>query len=461
MDKQPIPYQAPKSNIYDVIVIGGGPSGSMAAIAAAREGARTLLVEQYGFLGGSLTAMGVGPMMSFHNRAGQQLVQGLPQELVDRLIERQASPGHILDSTGYCSTVTPFDSEALKIELEQMASEKGVHLLFHTMLAGVELQDNRIRWVTLCNKAGLSTFQGTVFIDATGDGDLAAMAGVPFQLGRSSDHATQPITMNLKVGNVDIDRLRAYVHEHPEEFDHGSPDLLAKTSRVSLGGFKLSWKAAIANGEIHIPRDNVLFFETNTPGVIIVNTSRIQGLNPTDPFMLSQAEMIGRQQADEIFRFLRNHAPGFENCIRMDNPSQVGVRESRHIRGLYTLTETDLIEPVQFPDPILLGGYPIDIHSPTDGVTHTTHLRPDIAYQIPLRCLLVETPVNLIITGRAISASHEAAAAIRVTPLAMGLGQAAGILAGIAVNSWQAPNTVPYRDLRNKLIDRGVYLGND
>ena len=455
---QHLGFDVTRGAVYDVVVVGGGPSGVMAAVAAGREGMRTLVVEQYGCLGGSLAAMGVGPMMSFHNRAGRQLVFGLAQELVDRLQAKGASLGHILDSTGYCSTVTPFDSEALKIELETMAAESGVQVLYHTQLAAAIRDAEYLQAAVVCNKAGLTRYDAAVFVDATGDADLAARCGVPFQKGRARDGAMQPMTMNLKVAHVDMARLRAYVEAHPEEFDHGSVELLRQTPRVSLGGWKSAWERAKADGQVSVPREHVLFFEMATSGVVVVNTSRIQGLDPTDPFDLSRAEALGRKQCQEIYDFLRRECPGFEACVRVDAPAQVGVRESRHVQGLHTLTADDLLSQTVFADPVAVGGYPIDIHSPEGQATSTTHLRPDIAYQIPLRSLLLAAPSNLVMAGRAISATHEAAAAIRVTPIAMALGQAAGTVAAVAVRTEQPPNAVPYQAVRDVLSARNVYL---
>jgi hypothetical protein len=452
----PEPVKAP----YDVIVMGGGPSGSMAAIAAAREGASVLLIEQYGFLGGSLTVMGVSPMMSFHNRAGEQLVKGQPQELIDRLIARGGSPGHIPDSTGYCSTVTPFDSEILKIELETMAIQAGVELLFHTMFVDVVREDDRLTSVIVANKGGLSAYQARVFIDSTGDADLATRAGVRFTLGRQDDGATQPMTMNFKVGNVDTARLRAFVEEAPETFPHKDLDTLRKAPRISLGGYLIEWEKAVDAGEITVPREFVLFFETATPGVIVVNTSRIANLDATNPFDLSRAEVIGRQQAHQIFKFLKAHCKGFEDSIFLSTPSQVGVRESRHIHGLYTLTAQDLIENKRFPDPITVAGYPIDIHNPDPNVpvTNTTHLDPNIAYQIPMRSLLVSEASNLMVACRALSATHEAAAAVRVTPIMMAVGQAAGLMGAAATEFNIPPRDLPYEEVRPILNARGVNL---
>ena len=449
---------------YDVVIIGGGVSGSVSAIAAARCGSRVLLVEEHGFLGGSLTAMGVGPMMSFHNSAGRQVVRGIPDEIIGRLKARGASLGHIADTTTYCSTVTPFDSEELKIELETMIDEAGAQLLYHTQLAAAEVVDGRITQVVLCNKAGLAAVRAKVFVDATGDGDLAVRAGAPFVFGREDDGAAQPMTMNLKLANVDTEVVRAYALANPGDFlwhPHGPEEGLRRlrhSPRLSLAGFLGAWCAARQRGEMDVPRDHVLFFETPVPGVVVVNTSRVVGLDATDPFQLSRAEMIGRRQCLQIYQFLRAHAPGFAQAVRMDTAAKIGVRETRHIKGHYLLTTEDVIGGRAFDDAVALGGYPIDIHSPGSETTTTIHLKADTAYQIPLRCLLVGRPENLIVVGRCISATHEAAAAIRVTPIAMAIGQAGGVTAAEAARRSVTPEQVPFAAIRERLLAQGAQL---
>ncbi|WP_438483311.1 FAD-dependent oxidoreductase [Oleiharenicola lentus] len=449
---------------YDLIVIGGGVSGSIAAIAASRAGAKVLVVEEQGFLGGSLTAMGVGPMMSFHNPAGEQVVRGIPDEMIERLKARGASLGHIPDTTTYCSTVTPFEAEELKIELETMLIEEGGEFLYHTQLAAVEKRGDRIDSVTVCNKSGLLRLQAKMFIDATGDGDVAARVGVAFEVGREGDGAMQPMTMNLKLGNVDIAAIRQYAMEHPEDFlfhPVGQEEALRRirsSPRLSLAGFLKEWSAARQRGEVDIPRDQVLFFETPTPGVVIVNTSRITGLDPTNPFELSHAESIGRRQCVQIFNFLRGHAVGFKNAIRMDTAAKVGVRESRHIHGRYTITADDILSARHFDDCIALGGYPIDVHAPSNAATVTKHLKPHSKYQIPLGALLPPGVENLIIVGRCISATHEAAAAFRVTPISMAIGQGGGVAAAEAVRAGTSPASVPFDKIREKLLSQGALL---
>ncbi len=400
--------------------------------------------------------MGVGPMMSFHNPLGEQVVEGIPEELIKRLVKKGASPGHIPDTTTYCHTVTPFDSEALKIELETMLLEAGGDLLFHTHFAGVEKRDDKIHLVKICNKDGITSVGCNVLVDATGDADVCSAAGVELKKGRDADGALQPMTMNLKLANVDTARIRQYVRSNPSNFyfEHGEEEglrRLERASQISLKGYIREWNEAVERGEISIPRECVLFFETPTPGVVIVNTSRIQGLDGSSAWDLSRAEMIGRKQCLELFSFLRKRAVGFESAVRIDSSAQVGVRETRRAVGLYTLTGEDLLEGRQFEDPIAMGGYPIDIHSPDKAETNTTALRSAPTYQIPLRSLLVRSPSNLVVAGRCISATHEAMAAFRVTPIVMAVGQAAGVTAALAAATGKSPVEIPYRDIRQSL----------
>lgn len=443
---------------YDVVVIGGGPAGVMAAVAAARQGAKTLLVERYGYLGGMLTVAGVGPMMTFH--AGKtQVVQGIPGELVERLVAEGFSPGHMEDFVGYTSSVTPFDTEGLKLVLETMAEEAGVHLLYHTVYTGCGVVDGRITSVALFSKNGFFQAKAKVFVDCSADADLATHAGVTSVYGRESDNLAQPMTMNVRVTGVDRDKLITYAKEHPEDVYANTPlDRLELLPRTGIqGGYALIQRAKEA-GEFPIDRDMVLCFETNQPGEMILNMSRIIKHSVTDPFSMTHAEIEGRRQARQIVTFMCKYVPGFENCRMISTGPHIGVRESRKIDGNYKLTAEDLLNNTMFPDAVAMGGYPVDIHSPDGQAMTHRHLVPGSWYSIPYRALVTAQVENLVVAGRCISVTHEACAAIRVTPIVMAIGQAAGTAAAQAARTGEKANCLCTETLRDTLMKNGAFL---
>jgi hypothetical protein len=456
-------------NQFDVVVVGGGIAGAVAAIASARCGAKTLLVEQYGFLGGMLTAAGVGPMMTFHSGT-TQVVQGLTGELIDRLKVRGKSPGHIEDTTGYTYTVTPFDAEGMKHELDVMFTEAGGRLLYHTMLAEATVADGRIQSLKVVNKAGISEIFGKMFVDASGDADLSAGAGVEFNKGRETDGATQPMTMNMKVRGVDIARVKEYTRTHPEDFPRLVTDedreRVLRAERLSIGGFVSAMKKAMDSGELSGVRDDLLFFETNNPGEVIVNTSRILGYDSTDPWSLSEAEVVGRRHVKELETFLKNKIVGFEHSVVVSSGPSVGIRSSRQIKGLYTLTLDDLIECRSFDDVIAHGGYPIDIHPPKgEQEEHfkkrnqeIKHLKSGETYSIPYRCLINDKVRNLVTVGRCISTTFEAQGGIRVTPIAGAIGHGGGVAAALAALGNKSTDEISIQELHAELKKQGAYL---
>jgi hypothetical protein len=439
---------------YDLIVIGGGISGSMAAVAAAREGVSVLIVEQHGFLGGMLTAAGVGPMMTFH--AGEtQVVQGITGELIDRLKAKGKSTGHIYDTTKYTYTVTPFDAEAMKRELDLMCTEAGVDVVFHTMLAAVKTSQKTIEHITVCNKAGLTDLKARIYMDATGDGDLSVWAGVSYEKGRG-DGKCQPVTLKARFCGVDTEKTRHYIKNHPEDFPtlKGDVDSIDKGERLSLGGFLSLVARAKANGDFNIERDSLLIFETSNPGEFIINTSRIFGCDPTDPFSLSRAEMTGREQVACLERFLKGYVPGFENASLMFSGPNIGIRSSRQIIGKDTLKAADILEFKKPADSIAYCGYPIDIHPVEAGVTdHYVVPKFDKGdyYGIPMGCMFNEDVSNLITTGRCVSAEFEAQAAIRTTPTMGAVGHASGAAAAIAIKNKLNPVELKADDVRSLL----------
>ena len=445
---------------FDVVVAGGGVSGAAAAIAAAREGADTLLLEQEGYLGGSLTGCGVGPMMTFF--AGEkQVIAGVMQEIVDELVRRGCSRGHVRDTTQYVSYNTPFSAEGLKLVLDEMTADAGCRVLFHTAVGGAERSGKTLKSLTVCNKDGLNPVTGSVFIDATGDADVAALAGASFTKGRPSDGAAQPMTMNMKYCGVDSEALRAYVLAHPEEFeqlrDHG--DLVRSGEPLAVVGFDRTFRRAKAGGEVEIPREDLQLFETDRPGEYIVNTTRILDHDGTSAESLSDAERVGRRQCAQLDAFLRGHVPGFEKAILEFTGPSVGVRSSRQFSGCVTLTAEDILSRRRFSSVIAHSGYPIDIHNPKGEGTDSTFLsEPGAYYSIPYEILFCDEIDNLLVAGRCVSASFEAQAAIRTAPTSGAMGQACGIAAAMATRDGCSVGQVNVSELQRELRFRGAFL---
>lgn len=438
----------------EVLVVGSGPAGLAAAIASARNGARTLLVERYGFLGGNLTAGLVGPCMTSYSLDGQtQLVKGVFEELVLRLEQLGAAvhPSKIPAGSEYAGfivyghdKVTPFNPEAVKQVALEMCLEAGVELLLHTFVVDALVEENRLTGVVVANKSGLQALRSTITVDCSGDGDVAARAGVPFEIGRAEDGLTQPMTLFFRVANVDDERVKEYVRAHPEDYRP----------------FASLVQQARERGEFPIPRRGIGLYRTLEPGVWRINTTRVQRRNGTDVGDLTQAEIEARKQVEALLRFFRKWLPGFERCELLDTATQIGVRETRRIAGEYTLTLEDLATGREFDDVIALAGYPVDIHSPTgDGGGVSAEWKTANAYQIPFRSLVPQRIEQLLVAGRCISATHEALGAVRVMPPAFAMGQAAGTAAALAVANGIPPRQVSVPELQRILLSQGAYLG--
>ena len=448
-----------KQNLtYDVVIIGGGPAGTVAAIASARCGAKTLLVEQNGYLGGMLKMAGTGPQMTFH-AGSTQVVQGIAEEIVARLVKEGFSPGHMEDFVGYASSVTPFDAEGMKLILETMVKEAGADLLYHTVYTGCEWEDRKIRKVRLYGKQGFFDVSASVFIDASADADLATHAGIGSVYGREEDHLAQPMTMNIKVSNVNRDKMIEYIKNNSGDMLETIPfERLQLIPRSGMQGAYSVIRMAKEKGEFPIDRDMVLCFETNNPGEYILNMSRIIKKSALDSFDLTEAEIEGRKQAHAIVAFMRNYIPGFEHAVIVTTGPHIGIRESRKINGAYRLTASDLLENKMFEDAIAMGGYPIDIHSPDGGTMEHHYLKKGSWYSIPYRCLYTNELDNLLVAGRCISATHEACAAVRVTPILMAISEGAGTAAAIAAKQGIGVAAIDVAQLQNLLKDHGAFL---
>lgn len=413
---------------YDVIVVGGGFTGVCAAIAAARHGAKALLFEQGGALGGAAVNCLVNPFMPNGTKLGPEgkyteLSQGLYAEICGRMAE-----------LGACEHRT-FHEEYLKLVLDRMCREAGVKVLFHSTLVAVDKQDDAISAIKVMQKNGLNSYTAKCYIDATGDGMLSYISGVPMRLGRPEDHLCQPMTLCFRIGNIDI-----------------------PTFKKSRSDMQALYKQMRAQGKIKNPREDVLIFSTLVDNVLHFNTTRIIMKNPVDPDDLSEAEMDAREQMFEMYYFLRDNVPGFEHSQLLTS-SEIGVRESRMIDGKYILTGDDLVNCRRFDDVITCGNYDIDIHNPAGSGTSHYYFPEGSYYDVPYRALLPLNVSNLLVAGRCISVTHEAQASIRIMPICCTLGEAAGVASALAAQLDVTPENVPVAKLQQLLRQDGAFLG--
>jgi glycine/D-amino acid oxidase-like deaminating enzyme len=401
---------------FDCIVVGGGPAGCAAAAAAAAGGASTLLVERHGFLGGMGTAAGLSAFINYRYRSTD-----LSQAFYRSVVSDLAAHGATYRAEG--GNVDVFEPEALKCVLESRLTSAGVELALHAAILRIDREGGE--WVIqVFQKGGVVTWRARYVIDATGDADVATRAGAGVTHGRRSDGKTQPLTMIVQLGGVSPEEFGRRVRALVDERFIFHSDCLAAEIATARG-----------RGEWTIPRENVAMFWSMPwdPTRVTINGTRILGLNAARGEELSAAEGLGRRQAWELAAFFRKYIPGFGRATLLQTGPQVGVRETRRIVGLGTLSEADVLSSRQPEDSVVFCSYPIDVHQP-DGTGSDFNLSDDYCYGIPLRCLLPAGVPDLIAAGRCISATHEAAGSFRVMSTCMNLGEAAGTAVVVALN---------------------------
>jgi len=442
---------------FDVLVVGGGNAGCAAAVAAARHGARTMLVERYGFLGGTATAAMVGPWMTFHS-GSKRIVGGIAQEIVERLERKGASPGHVADSSDYVDTITPFDPEIHKALLFEMMRESGVQLLLHAYFLRTIAAGDEVEGAVFATIGGEREYRASVTIDATADALVAASAGAATQVGDERGRV-QPASLMFRLSHVDLEKTASYVRMHPDQMRTSlKAHERAARSLTAVAGLYDLWNEACTKGEVSVPREVVSFFATPYEDEVTVNMTRVTGIDPLDPDDVTRAEVEARLQVMQLLEFFRARVPGFERCRLAATGAQIGIRESRRIAGEYTLTRDDVLQGRSFPDAVAQSAYPIDIHNPDGSGTTTHRLQHGAAYQIPYRCLVPERVDRLLVAGRCISTTHEALASTRLTPTVMTLGQAAGTAAALAAAEGKRVRDLDGALLRATLERDGVLL---
>lgn len=418
----------------DVVVCGGGVAGTMAAVAAARQGASVLLVERYGFFGGNATAGAVAQFNSWYTGSGRPVVAGLAAEVVQRLRAYGGAREHqsFVMSTGHRMDRVEYAPELLKLVLDDMVVEAGVRPLLHAQLLGVERSGRRVTSLQVLAKGGVRSLGLRLLIDASGDLDALRQAGARF-LSLGDDEALQPATMMFRFGPVDFERLAAV----PK----------AELAAIARRGFE---SGRLARAALHSSREPF-----SSDGWF--NIGRL-AIDATDALALGGAEIEGRRQAWQAASYLREALPGCENGSLRAFATQVGIRETRRVEGEHVLSAEELLAAEPFPDAIAAGAYPIDIHPAAGGALHYVPMGDDHAYRIPYRSLIPTTLDNALAVGRGVSATHEALAAIRVMTISMAVGQAAGSAAALALTAHAQVRAIDVELLRAVLLRDGAIL---
>jgi glycine/D-amino acid oxidase-like deaminating enzyme len=418
---------------YDVVVVGAGSAGSSAAISAARLGARTMLVDRLPFLGGTSTAV-LDTFYAFYTpgEKARRVVGGIGWEVAERLMEEDMAFER--PNTYGAGTGITYDPEVLKVTWERLAEDANVDILLHTWATGVEMRDGRIVAIRTWNKGGESFIHADAIIDASGDADLCAMAGVPYEDARSTPNL-QSLSTIFRVANVDVERA----------------------SPVPKSELWAMMRRAAESGDYTLPRLEGSWHRTPHAGVVTVHMTRIPNVDATDPVQLTHAEIEGRRQVREYHRFLRDQVPGFERSVLVATSPAIGVRESRRVVGDYRLTRDDVLCSRRFEDEIALCGAPIEDHAAGPD-TRWTYVPDSGVYGIPYRCLLPEGVEGLLVAGRCFSATHDAHASARSMATCMAMGQAAGTAAAMSVTSHTTPRSVDPASLRSCLLDNRALL---
>lgn len=444
----------------DVLVIGGGSAGLCAAIACARTGAKTTLIESNGFCGGMATAGLVAPFMTCYDSGGNtMLIRGLFEEIVNRLVVTGDAihPSKVETNSAFTSYitaghihVTPFKAEGLKLLADKMLKEAGVEVLYHTSFVDAIVEGDKISKVILAKKQGLCVVEPKIVVDCSGDGDCAAAAGVPFVMGNGAGRI-QPATMFFTIGGVDSDKIDKDIEENKDNF--------YRKDGVNYRSMHWWVSKAREQGDWSLNRVSIGLFRGVEKDEWSINTSRIMGIDGTNSESLTQGEMVGREQVNEIFAFLKKYVPGCEKAKLMQTGSTLGIRETRHIKGLKTMVLDDVLNCRIPDDSILIAANSVDVHGRFGPTSNEYITIPEGKYYgIPYGSLVPENLSNLLVAGRCVSAESEAAGAIRVMPPCMGMGQAAGTAAALALKSGVDVRELDVQYLRAELQKNNVLL---
>jgi len=424
----------------DVVVVGGGTTGPIAAIAAARQGRRVALVERFGSLGGNLT-------LGLNTKPSGPLVGGVPREIW-ALAQSVGGAGEdyvAATKTGSMQIASPGDPEIMKMLLTRLCAESGVQILFETFVSRPVVERGAITGLVVEGKPGRRFIAAKVVIDCSADGDVAAQCGAPFVTGSGGDAPSmQPVSMYFTMDRVDIPRLAAWARRCDDIPARAIPDDPAQLDYgLWLTGFNASIRRFNAETGANLQRENITLKTTN--GIMYVNATRVLGVDVFSPAEFTRAVLECYRQIDAVTRFLRERVPGFESAKILQVSPVLGVRETRHVQGDYVLTGDDTLSGRRFEDSIAADASALDIHEPKGSDVDFQGLQP---YEIPYRCLLPRGVEQLLVAGRCISADHDAHSRTRNMPACMATGQAAGVAAAVALDAGTTVREAPVQRIQ-------------
>jgi hypothetical protein len=429
---------------YEVVVLGGGPAGIAAALAAGRAGRATILIERYGFMGGAGTAAGLSTFCGLHavvHGRHEQVVHGIADDILGRLAAKDGlNPPHLTVQDQI--TAQAYDISAFKIAADELTAEADVRVLYHAFGVGAVMgAEDRIDAVLVETKSGRFAIPGRIFVDASGDGDLAAWAGVPFEVGDGAGNMLYPSTM-FRINGVD-----------PAKAGRAWELIPLLMDEAEKNGRSFPRKKPIVR-----PQRNPIEWRANLTQIKNPDGSPVSGI---DAEQLSYGEIEGRRQCWDVFEFIKEVTPGFENAYIVEIAPQIGIRETRRIRGEYELTDEDILGCRDFDDAIGVNGWPVEAHIKGDVKFVFTPPGSRGFNQIPYRIIVPQRVDNLFVPGRCASMSHEGQSSARVSGSCFVMGQAAGSAADLALAAGVPPRRIDVRALQARLTADGAFLGED
>ena len=450
---------------FDVVVLGAGPGGLAAALAAGRGGAKVLLVEKNGYLGGNM-AIGL-PLLGFLDKDGNKVIGGIADEFMKDMASYETAYGRAASEHKVCpmhNSVTLYDHELFKIVALHKVLDAGIEVLFHTDIESVNVENAEIREITLRGKGYRIFVKAKIYIDASGDGDMAYLAGASYEKGQKDTGILQPPTMMFTLSGVDIDRTIDYLAENPDQMDRSKTidcaggydaDFFRSDPNFVMVAMRKLFSELRAQGKMPVNRENIIVINSLLPGQVHMNCTRHLGTDGSDVFSVTKAEIEGYLQIEKFVEMLHEHVPGFENCYIAHIFPALGIRESRRFSGIRQLTESDVVNGVFNEETIGIGSYCVDIHA-GDGLSTIFTKIP--AYGIPYGITVSDEIEGLMFAGRCASMDAVAMSSARVMPICMAIGEAAGVGAALAIKQGISPREVDVAQVRKTLLDAGAIL---